>query len=132
MEEASTEITVIRVWRRNDYGDRWSYVRSARYTNEVTYSDDPKLGLAVDLNDPTEVVKLYDTIQKSLKPGEKMEVVTVKITTVIEPVNMNQGEILEERRRRALAKLTTDDIDALGISQIASYNKLKYHPVQKG
>jgi hypothetical protein len=97
----------------NDYGPNVSFVTEA------------KDATAIDIN---KVDTLIDIRSKILtKVSEGVELVKVEITTKHTPVDMGVGEILEKRQKVALAKLTVDDIHALGIEKIATYIKLRYH-----
>ena len=62
---------------------------------------------------------------------DNVEVVSVKIETEVSLVDLNEEVYMEERRRIALNKLTTDDIKALGLEQLAVYHKLKYYKSKK-
>jgi aspartate/methionine/tyrosine aminotransferase len=54
----------------------------------------------------------------------------VTVTTVTEHLSVEEGDILEERRRVALAKLSRDDVKALGLENIAMYSMLKFHKTE--
>jgi ATP:corrinoid adenosyltransferase len=54
----------------------------------------------------------------------------VTVTTVTEHLSTDEGDILEERQRVALAKLSRDDVKALGLENIAMYSMLKFHKTE--
>lgn len=59
---------------------------------------------------------------------EEIEMVRISTTIVTEDLlDVDDGELKEMRQRIALSKLTDRDIRALGITNIATYIKTKYH-----
>jgi hypothetical protein len=68
-------------------------------------------------------------MQKHKGSGERVEFVRVTVQTSIEKIGLDEGEYLDERRKNALAKLTPDDIQVLDLGKLASYDKLKHHPL---
>jgi hypothetical protein len=84
---------------------------------------------AKDFSDesPNIIVKALDGLMRSNDSYETIELVRIKVTTEIDAVDINDGEILEERRRQALSKLNSMEVEALGVEKLAAYSKLKFH-----
>lgn len=58
----------------------------------------------------------------------------VKLTLAVDTndtLNLNQGEFLFERQKRALKKLTDADIEALGLKNVAAFIKLKSPDIEE-
>ncbi len=99
------------------------------YGPNVTFVTEVKDATPIDID---KVDTLLDIRTKILtKVPDGVDLVKVEVTTKHNAVDMNVGEILEKRQKIALAKLTVDDIHALGIEKIATYIKLRYHKVDQ-
>lgn len=79
-----------------------------------------------DPEDSVKVAKFYQRIV-ALRNVSEVEFVKVTLETSIDVIDLNTGELLEERRRQAIQKLSVDDIEALGLEGLAIYEKLKNH-----
>ncbi len=128
METRSDTYFVIRVKtcaKTSTTGEKtyWRYIVT-RY-NVDTLTD--RIEEATSFDEST-VENLIRTYQNSLKRygDADIDYIKVSIKKVFEPIDLSKDEYLEERRRVALAKLSDDDIKALGIEPLAVYNKLKY------
>ena len=78
----------------------------------------------------TEVVEILERLYNRF-PGTQYEFVKVNMSITVDPVDIDNDVYLEERRKIALAKLNPDNIKALGLESLATYNKLKFHNVDK-
>lgn len=128
MESSTVELRLFRYYSQGRDGGSWHYMRRDQgYNNSITSSHDPIDGYDVKSLDAEELVAMAARYESKLKKGEKLELVDVTIKTDVVPVPFDQGDILEERRRLALKKLTASDVAALGLEQLAAYDKLKFH-----
>lgn len=109
----------------------WRYAKDA-YRSDYDPSFSTKLEDATTftLDQTAAIVQFYQKLMKSSKVVDA-EFVKVRLTTDIEAIPMDQNELLEERRRIALEKLTFDDVQALGVENLATYSKLKFHKSPK-
>jgi hypothetical protein len=71
------------------------------------------------------IVKAYQLAVR--KYQREVQYVKVIVNTDTDVIDLDKDEFLEEKRRVALNKLSQDDIKALGLEKLATYNKLKYH-----
>lgn len=126
-EITTSEFVVLRTWVKNEQADGWKYFRLIRGTSDFSHTTNVREAMQFDLNDPQEIVKCYDWVAQGMRPSQPLELVRVSVTSEVEQIGMENEAILEERRRVALSKLNRQDIEALGVSHLASYSKLKYH-----
>lgn len=85
------------------------------------------LANALDVDDVEGVVRMYQRLVKDYGV-DRVEIIRLQV--VVRETTMDlmaKDEFLEERRKQALAKLQPDDIEALGLQKLATYNKLRYH-----
>ncbi len=127
VETHSKEILVFRGKRVTRGQDAWFYLRTVGASYNSNWVADPLE--AKDYSDETAstIVKSLETVNKSSESTEPVQLVRMKITTHITVVDLNEGEILEERRKQALAKLNPMEVEALGVQRLATYNKVKNH-----
>lgn len=92
--------------------------------------DDPLLADTVGDKSPEQIVKAMAWLKTKAKNAETVELVDVEVKTSVTPVDFNEGDLLEHRRKVALSKLDDLDVEALGIEKMAAYNKLKFHGEQ--
>ena len=104
----------------------WRWVRENSRTDYEGTTTTTKVDDAThyDIEDVENIIKAYHKLAK--RHGE-VEFVTVHITQEVTPVDLASDEFMEERRRVALAKLTREDIAALGVEDMAVLSKLKFH-----
>ena len=124
------ELYVFRVLQHSSEEKGMKFWRFIRDTVRSDYS--PSLVAKIDeathfeAHQTQAIVALYQKLIKG-RDADEVEFVKVKITTETEPVPMDSPELLDERRRVALNKLTHDDVLALGVEGLAVYSKLKHH-----
>lgn len=128
MEKHVKEILVFRGKKVSRGQDIWFYMKGSGSSYTSNWAVDPLEGKDFNEESPSAIVRALESLAKaSSEQYDDVELVRMKITTVVESVDINEGEILEERRRQALAKLNTMEIEALGIESLAAYNKVKFH-----
>lgn len=123
--------------------EREFYTFKVRRGNETYYTEmsghgysarlrpNPHMASEVDVEDIKMVVRMYQKLLADHEP-ENVSLVKVKVSVCEEPADiLGKGEYLEERRRIALGKLQGDDIEALGLNSLATYNKLKFHKADR-
>jgi hypothetical protein len=121
------EVLVFRGKKVTRGQEAWFYMRAFGASYNSNWVADPLEAKDFTAAHPTEIVKALEGLAKNTDSYDAVELVKMKITTECSPVNINHGDILEERRRQALAKLNPMEIEALGVEKLASYNKLKFH-----
>lgn len=127
METNTITVRVFRVKAQHRTGEDWKFARKISDRYNFTHTVDPLEADNMMEADADTLVGHYSTIQDHMKNGEKIELVDVEITSSIRPIDLDSGEFLEIRRKRALNKLNDSDVAALGIEKLATYNKLKFH-----
>jgi hypothetical protein len=81
----------------------------------------------IDVDDVETVVRLYQRLVKEYG-ADHVEIIRLQVLVRETPMDIiERDEFMEERRKVALAKLQSDDIEALGLQKLATYNKLRYH-----
>jgi hypothetical protein len=101
----------------------WRYV-SRQYSSELLTDRIEEASLFNDA--PVEnIIKAYQLALR--KYQREVEFVKVTVNSNTDIIDLDKDEYLEEKRRVALNKLNSDDIRALGLETLATYNKLKYH-----
>lgn len=81
----------------------------------------------IDVDDAETVVRTY---QRLVALYGMDNVTVVRLQVLVRETTMDlldKDEFMEERRKVALSKLQSDDIEALGLQKLATYNKLRYH-----
>lgn len=127
METHVKQVLVFRGKKVTRGQDAWFYMRAFGSSYNSNWVADPLEAKDFTDTPPADIVKALESLAKSSDNYDAVELVRMKISTEISPVNINEGDILEERRRQALAKLNPMEVEALGIEKLASYNKLKFH-----
>lgn len=61
------------------------------------------------------------------KPQEVSLMKVDRVIRLASEVTFDDTRLLEARRAKALSKLTQDEIEVLGLGNIATYNKVKFH-----
>lgn len=125
MESHVKEVLVFRGKKVSRGADTWMYLRGTGYNGN--WVADPLEAKDFGAESPNSIVRALENLSKTTDNHEAIELVKIKITTEVESVDINDGEILEERRRQALAKLNSLEVEALGLEKLASYDKLKFH-----
>lgn len=109
---------------------------------ELCLVTNPNLALRISVDTPlkssisfieeikSEIFRRYVTPRKNDEIEFRLS--RVKVNPEIEDVDLNEGEFLVERQRRALSKLTSEDIAALKLENIATFVKLKFENVEEG
>jgi hypothetical protein len=86
---------------------------------------------ATDLNTMSEVeaLRTFHQIKAAIRPGlgETIEFLELKILTEFRSASFDPDVQRDFLRHEALSKLTADEIAALGITNYAVYDKVKYH-----
>ena len=97
------------------------------YTNFHTTREFEAAGVmrGTDIED---IVDVYNRARDEY-PNGSVEVYAVNIDVTFEPINLGEGEYLEKRRKRAIEKLTQDDIEVLNLGKFLVYDKLKNYKV---
>ena len=103
----------------------WRWAReNARSDYEGTTTTKLDEATYYDVEDVESIIKAYHKLTK--RHGE-VEFVKIHITQEITSVDLSADDFMEERRKVALAKLTKEDIEALGVKDLAVLSKLKFH-----
>lgn len=76
---------------------------------------------------PDKMIAFFHDIKSSLKEGESIKVFDYMVNTSLMESQLDKTQEIEWLRQKALLKLSEDEIRALGIEDIATYHKLKYH-----
>jgi hypothetical protein len=126
VETHTKELLLFRGKKVSRGSDNWMYMRSGSYSS-ANWIVDPLEAKDFNGEEPAKLVRSMEAFAKDQDSPENVQLVKVTIITQIEPIDLNQGEILEERRRQALAKLSAHEIEALGVERLAAYSKLKFH-----
>lgn len=126
MHEHTTSRRVFRVKIKSRMGDEWKFVQNASETyRQNALTDDPLATEDLSTRPLDVIVKWAANLASRYPDG--VELVDVTITTKCVTVDFNSGDLLEHRRKVALAKLDQSDIEALNVEKLAAYNKLKFH-----
>lgn len=75
----------------------------------------------------SEIVDVYYHLIKMCGGKDNVRFERVNMEIRYDNISLDDGVYLEERRRKAIGKLRTEDIEALGVGDIATYIKTKYH-----
>lgn len=117
------------VLRYKEYDSSYSYISdvSTNSYDELFISEAYSFEEAKDFDEYEldYVMEIYEQFQEE-NSNSTIEIVRMKTITYIEDV-MDDGEFKEVRQKNALAKLTEDEIKALGLTNIAVYIKTKFH-----
>lgn len=117
------------VLRYKEYDNSYSYISdiTTNSYDEIYIAEGYSFEDAKDFDDYEldYVIEVYEQFQNE-NINSTVEIVRIKTITYIEDV-MNEGEFKEIRQKNALAKLTEDEIKALGLTNIAVYIKTKFH-----
>lgn len=70
---------------------------------------------------------LFFRVKEALDPSDSVDLVDLVLTMVATPVDFDPEDQREHLREKALKKLTQDEIIALGIQNLAIYDKVKNH-----
>lgn len=127
MEPDIKILRVFRTLREGRTGKEWQYIKAGDSYNRMMTTSDPLEAEQFQNQTPEKIAKRFTSLEESNKTNGDIELVEIKIVTEVSQINLNDGEILEERRKIALQKLNQADIEALGLHKLASYNKLKFH-----
>lgn len=107
-----------------------SYTETSGHSS-IRLRPNPHLASEIDITDVRTVVRVYQRLVND-HDAENISLVKVKVSVCEETADLlGKGEFLEERRRIALGKLQGDDIEALGLHNLATYNKLKFHKADR-
>jgi hypothetical protein len=84
---------------------------------------------ATDMNTFPEdrVMRMFFSIKERLCAKSSIDLVNLKLTMEATPVTFDEDEMREYLRATALKKLSEDEIIALGVGNLAIYDKLKNH-----
>lgn len=95
------------------------------------YDWDTDIECACDYSDhsPTSLIDAFLEVcdEADCKYSDLVLVKAQRLVRINEEIIVDDTRILEARRAKALAKLTPDEIDALGVGNIAVYSKIKFH-----
>jgi hypothetical protein len=82
----------------------------------------------VDEVEMSHVPAMISVMQQASKYTNEIDEDTLKfhsLSVKLEPIDWNEGDLLQERQYIALKKLSLDDIEALGLKSIATFHKLR-------
>ncbi len=128
MEKDVKNLLVFRTRSDTRTGQEWRYVKSGdAYNNRLSVVADPLEAEQFGGKTPAQIASRVQALLQNNRNSNEFELVEITITTEIIKVDLDDGEILEERRRLALGKLTDSDIHVLGLGRLAAYDKLKFH-----
>lgn len=129
MSSSTKESYVFKVCKSTDEGDDWYFhlnpgrngdIRGSYVTTHLHEAS------AYDVEDVERIVLIYQNLLKDPR-FKAVKFYKVVVQTNYEMVSMNEGEFLDERKRKALSKLDLDDVEALDLQSDAVYTKLKFH-----
>lgn len=103
-------------------------LRGATSRTNFYLVDNPLAAAQVDPDNHELVVSVLNLLEADM--FESIVFTNVVIQQTEHVVNLNEGSYLDRRRQAALAKLTPNDIESLGLEPLAVYNKLKHHGIR--
>lgn len=92
------------------------------------FSSTEQVELALDLSEKPleEQIKIFAQYQEE-NPDFECKIVTITISITREEMSLDENEYREARQRLALEKLNEGDMKALGVMNIFTYIKTKFH-----
>jgi hypothetical protein len=93
------------------------------FENDIESADDYSDAKPSALID--EVIGICESAECEPKEISLMKV--ERVIRIASEVTFDDARLLEARRAKALSKLTHDEIEALGLVNIATYSKVKFH-----
>jgi len=128
---SSKRITIIQYSEWDEDGEEvFIYLEEAWLDVDGGYgfSSTEQVELALDLSEKTieEQVRIFSQFQEE-NPESDCKIVSITINIIREEMSLEEDAYREARQKIALAKLNEGDIKALGIMNIHTYIKTKFH-----
>lgn len=125
-----TDLSYIKGWTlgvKSTKDDKiWWFSKSGRTRYSQTSAWSTNINDCIHFTNLNELYNAYRSISDEDMHGlgDKENIKFFKLETIAEEVDMNEGDVLNVRQRKAIEKLTPDEIEALGLKKIALQNKL--------
>lgn len=72
-------------------------------------------------------MRLFYDIKWELEEGDSIDLVNLDLIMKVKQVEFDENDLRDFLRQTALGKLSEDEIHALGVENLAVYDKLKNH-----
>lgn len=108
----------------NEFDEPNDYDAGYELCEELEYA------LQIPMNDEDHLMRTILGLRKVVEeeyPDSPVQIEPIRIEYKAYPLDLNSEDWTQRRQNYAINKLTTEDIEVLGLEKIATYLKLKFH-----